>query len=376
MNSIYPVILANTKFSIDLLKAVCKTSNVLFSPLSISSALGQVVLGAGGKTADQMMKTLHFGQMKIMYHDLYEAINKKSAVNKLMLANRLYGEKSCDFKDEYLDHCEDWCFGSLRVVDFKNHPEDARVKINNWVSNKTQNTLGSLLDKGDVDKDTLLVLLSTMYIKGTWHTQFPPTETKDQPFHTNQGDSKNVQMMSQTGNYPLATIDEADCRILELFYEQKDLSMFVLLPNQMDLGKIESLITYEKLQEWMEEDKFLPTEMKMTLPKMEMEGTFDLEKILTSLGIIDAFTDKCDFSVMTSNPLKLSKVVHKSIININEQGTEAEAGSGATTTMLKSKKCDSTDGNQVSFVADHPFLFFIRHNDTKSILFWGRYCSP
>ncbi|KAI7809301.1 serpin peptidase inhibitor [Triplophysa rosa] len=323
-----------------------------------------------------MMTTLHFGQMKIMYHDLYEAINKTSAFNKLILANRLYGERSCDFNDDYLDECEDWCFGGLRVVDFQNNPEDARVKINNWVKNKTQHKLESLLDAGDVDKNTLLVLLSTMYIKGTWHTQFDAKDTKEAPFYTNQGEIKTVQMMSQTGKFPLATIDEADCRILELFYEQKDLSMFILLPNQRDLEKIESLITYEKLQEWTEEDKFLPTEMQIYVPKMSMQGTFDLEKILRSLGITDAFTDKCDFSGMTSKPLKLSKVVHKSGINVNEQGTEAEAGSGAPTTLLRSNKFDSTYGQQVSFVADHPFLFFIRHNDTKSILFWGRYSSP
>lgn len=109
---------------------------------------------------------------------------------------------------------------------------------------------------------------------------------------------------------------------------------------------------------------------------MKMEGTYDLQKILTSLGITDAFTDECNFSGMASKPLKLSKVVHKSGINMNEQGTEVEAGSGATTTLLRSNKCNSGDGKQVTFVADHPFLFFIRHNDTKSILFWGRYCSP
>ncbi|KAA0719409.1 Leukocyte elastase inhibitor [Triplophysa tibetana] len=292
MNSIYPVILANTKFSIDLLQERClkdETSNVLFSPLSISSALGLVVLGARGETKDQIMTTLYFGQIKIMYHDLYEAINKSSYCYKLMLANRLYGEISCDFKDDGI---------------------------------------------------------------------------------------KTVPMMCQTDKFPLATIDEADCRILELFYEHKELSMFILLPNRMDLKKIESLITYEKLQEWTQEDKFLITEIKISLPKMEMEITYKLSASLKCLGIFDSFLDHCDFSDMTSNPLKLSDVVNKSGIFMNEISTEAQAGTGPTTTLQNSEKFGSTDGNQVSFVADHPFLFFIRHNDTKSILFWGRYCSP
>ncbi|CAM4687180.1 unnamed protein product [Leuciscus chuanchicus] len=98
---IEPVVLANSKFSIDMLKVLCKgnTDNVLFSPLSISSALGLVVLGASGETAEQMYKTLHFGHMKIMYHDLHEELYKGGKNRSLQLVNRMFGESTQNLND-------------------------------------------------------------------------------------------------------------------------------------------------------------------------------------------------------------------------------------------------------------------------------------
>ncbi|XDV41218.1 hypothetical protein PO909_010116, partial [Leuciscus waleckii] len=232
---IEPVVLANSKFSIDMLKVLCKgnTDNVLFSPLSISSALGLVVLGASGETAEQMYKTLHFGHMKIMYHDLHEELYKGGKNRSLQLVNRMFGESTQNLNDDFLDMCEEWCYASVRNADFKTNPDAARQKINNWVEKKTENQIKNLLDKGDVSKDTSLVLISAVHFKDKWVEPFTLV-----PTYKHKG--VNWPMMGQTNTFPLGNIPHrqyqlpTEARILEIPYAYNDLSMLIILPNQSD----------------------------------------------------------------------------------------------------------------------------------------------
>lgn len=123
--------------------------------------------------------------------------------------------------------------------------------------------------------------------------------------------------------------------------------------------------------EWTEPDNMIPTDVNVEMPIFKLQEKYDLEKALTALGITELFSDKCDLSGMAPGKLKLSKMVHKSVVEVDETSTDAEAGGGGAV--------DQTDGNGIpneSFTADHPFLFFIRHNPTKSIIFWGRFTPP
>ncbi|CAM4687189.1 unnamed protein product [Leuciscus chuanchicus] len=372
---IEPVVLANSKFSIDMLKVLCKgnTDNVLFSPLSISSAMGLVVLGASGETAEQMYTTLHFGNMKIIYHDLYEELYKGGKNRSLQLVNRMFGESTLNFYDDFLDMCEEWCFASVRNADFKTNPDAARQKINNWVEKKTGNQIKNLLDKGDVSKDTSLVLISAVHFKDKWVEPFTLV-----PTYKDKG--VNWPMMGQTNTCPLGNIPHrqyqlpTEARILEIPYAYNDLSMLIILPNQSDgLPKMVDSITYEKLLEWTQPDNMIPTKVAVEIPLFKLQEKYDLEKVLKTLGMTDVFSDKCDLSGMAPGKMKLSKVVHKSSVEVNVEGTEAAGGSGVDVqgAFLRKKR-----EIEESFVADHPFLFFIRHNPTKSIIFWSRFISP
>ena len=135
--------------------------------------------------------------------------------------------------------------------------------------------------------------------------------------------------------------------------------------------QLEKAITYEKLSEWTSADMMELCDVQLNLPKFKLEETYDLKSTLSSMGMSDAFNQsKADFSGMSSERnLFLSSVFHKCFVEINEQGTEAAAGTGSEVSVRI--KLPS-----IEFNADHPFLFFIRHNKTNSILFYGRFCSP
>ncbi|NXM74385.1 SPB11 protein, partial [Serilophus lunatus] len=188
---------------------------------------------------------------------------------------------------------------------------------------------------------------------------------------------KPVQMMYQKGTFKLGYIEEVGAQILELPYAQKSLSMIILLPGDMPDGsltrleQIESTMTYENLMLWSSAENMLETKVEVYLPRFKLEGTFNLNEVLQEMGLTDIFSEsKADLSAMSfAKSLVLSNVVHKTYVEVNEEGTVAAAGTGAG---IANRSLPFTE----VFMADHPFLFFIRHNPTNTTIFFGKLCSP
>ncbi|XDV48165.1 hypothetical protein PO909_017630 [Leuciscus waleckii] len=294
----------------------------------------------------------------------------------LSLANRLYGEKSYRFTEKFVSDTKGLYQADLETLDFIGQADSARSHINSWVEEQTQEKIKDLLAEGDVDSLTKLVLVNAVYFKGDWERKFREDLTRDEQFKINKNESKPVRMMFQKAKFPLAFIPDVNSQILELPYVGKDLSMLILLPNAMEddntgLRKLESALSFENFMEWTRPDMMDLLEVEVSLPRFKMEETYNMNSLLISLGMVDAFdSQKADFSGMSpGNDLVLSKVVHKSFVEVNEEGTEAAAATGAVMMMRCLMRPER-------FCADHPFLFFIRHNPSRSVLFYGRVCSP
>ncbi|XP_034717458.1 leukocyte elastase inhibitor-like isoform X1 [Etheostoma cragini] len=428
---------ANTTFSLALFKKLSdedKTANIFYSPFSISSALAMVMLGARGNTATQMSEVLCFteteqakqmgaeqtqthttGQSAMQsqmqtrmqmrtqiqqtsrlpqyllkclkpqngqddvhasFAQLLSELIKADAPYALSVANRLYGEQSYQFVEDFSAETRKHYNAELKSVDFKAKADAARVNINSWVEEQTQGKIKDLLVRNAVDDSTVLVLVNAIYFKGNWNKQFKEDSTVDAQFRISKSDTKPVKMMRQKSRFPLVAVPEANCQILEMPYKGEELSMLIFLPNEIEdnttgLEKLQMELTYEKFVEWTRSDMMGQTEVELGLPRFKMEETYDLKDVLTSMGMVDAFdVTLSDLSGMSpANDLVLSKVVHKAFLEVNEEGTEAAA---ATAAVVSERSAMIT----ATFVADHPFLFFIRHNPSMSVLFAGRYCSP
>uniref|UniRef100_A0A672SS40 Leukocyte elastase inhibitor n=1 Tax=Sinocyclocheilus grahami TaxID=75366 RepID=A0A672SS40_SINGR len=377
---------ANTQFSLNLFKKISggnTSKNVFYSPISISSALAMVLLGAKGNPAVQMFKVIshiysqviksHVDQIHSSFNKLMSELKKPGAPYVLSLANRLYGEFA--LLQKYLNDTKTYYKAELEEVDFKKKSEAARVNINKWVEKNTQEKIKNLLPRGSVNDATKLVLVNAIYFKGNWEKKFPKEATSDGQFKMNK--TKPVKMMHQESKFPLAFIPEMNSQVLELPYVGKNLSMLIILPNKIQdettgLQKLEKALTYEKLMEWTKPSKMLRQEVEVSLPRSKMEETYDMKSLLISMGMEDVFDgQKVNLSGMSpNNDLVLTEVIHKAFVEVNEEGTEAAAATatvGFTTSMPLDPK---------TFIADHPFIFFIRHNPSNSILFYGRFCSP
>ncbi|XP_075899200.1 leukocyte elastase inhibitor-like isoform X2 [Nelusetta ayraudi] len=418
MASPAPLPEANTAFSQALLKKLSDQdngANVFFSPFSISSALAMVMLGARGNTAAQMSEVLCFAEakkshlpgeqqmMQMQQHvesrlpeflkclktkdtqddvhasfgKLLSELHKQDAPYALSVANRLYGERSYQFIEDFLQSTRKHYSAELEAVNFATEFEVARLNINSWVETRTQGKIQELLSPGILNPTTKLVLVNAIYFKGNWDKKFQESATHEVDFRVNKNDKKKVKMMHQKSKFPLTYIPDVSCQVLEIPYKGKELSMLIFLPNEMEdsttgLEKLEKELTYDNFVEWTRPDMMDNVEVRVGLPRFKMEEKYDLKEVLVGMGMADAFdTSRCDFSGMSpGNDLFLSQVVHKAFVDVNEEGTEAAGATGAVMNLRCAPMRPAT------FIADHPFLFFIRHNPSKSILFAGRYCSP
>ncbi|XP_047444177.1 leukocyte elastase inhibitor [Mugil cephalus] len=373
---------SNTVFSLDLLRTLSQANpsgNIFVSPFSISSALAMVYLGAKGDTAAQMAQALSFSSGEGVHADfqtLNADINSPSASYILKVANRLYGEQTTHFLPEFLDATQKYYDADLKPVDFIGASETCREEINAWVENQTQNKIKDLLKPGAVNPMTRLALVNAIYFKGNWKNRFSAADTKEMPFNVNGDETKPVQMMYQMKKLPYNYVPEHGLQILELPYVDEELSMFILLPEDSDKGtapllKLEKELTQSKLDEWTaRENMDTQSDVIVHLPKFKLEEDYELNEPLAKLGMADVFCGgKADLTGMNSEGgLFLSTVAHKAFVEVNEEGTEAAAATAGMVSFCMLR--------EEHFTADHPFLFFIRHNKTKSILFLGRFTSP
>uniref|UniRef100_A0A3B3ZR22 Serpin domain-containing protein n=1 Tax=Periophthalmus magnuspinnatus TaxID=409849 RepID=A0A3B3ZR22_9GOBI len=364
---------ANTTFALALYKKLKEelkdiNGNIFCSPFSISAALAMVMLGARGNTATQMSEVNPLQVHANMRFELY----KPEALYVLSIANRLYGEKQYTFDKTFLAETKKHYKAELETVDFASNAEASREHINNWVEEQTQGKITDLLPSGVVSASTRLVLVNAIYFKGKWSSQFQEENTTDGEFRLNKTDTKPVKLMMQKAKFHFSFIEEVKCKVLEMPYEGNDLSMVIILPKDIEdettgLEMLEQMLTYDKFKEWTGRDTMGFVEVKVRLPRFKMEESYDLKEVLKSMGMVDAFD--VARSMSSANDLVLSEVRHKAFVEVNEEGTEAAAATGAVINERAAMITETFDG-------DHPFLFFIRHNPSNSVLFAGRFSSP
>ncbi|XP_057411308.1 serpin B6 isoform X2 [Balaenoptera acutorostrata] len=372
---------ANGTFALTLLKHLGEdnSKNVFISPISISSALAMVFMGAKGNTAAQMSQALSLsrssgggGDIHQDFQNLLTEVNRTGTQYLLRTANKLFGEKTYDFLPSFKDSCRKFYQAEMEELDFISAAEESRKHINTWVAQRTEGKIIDLLSPDSVDSVTCLVLVNAIYFKGNWENQFNKQHTKERPFKVSKNVEKPVQMMFKKSTFKITYIGEIFTQILVLPYVGGELNMIIMLPDgKTDLKTVEKELTYEKFVEWTRPDLMEEEEVEVSLPKFKLGESYDMEGVLRTLGVTDAFENaRADFSAMSSRrDLCLSRVAHKAFVEVDEEGTEAAAASAAVL-MLRCARITPR------FCADHPFLFFIQHSKTQALLFCGRLSSP
>jgi serpin B len=374
---------ANNRFALDLhaeLRAM--RGNLFYSPYSITSALAMARVGARGRTAEQMDAVLHTQTSGPTGHrDLRLALtpsrvrqwdgkqDKEVPSFELSVANAIWGQQGVTFHGPFLTAL-DQAFGApLERLDFR-QPGKARDVINEWVEKHTREKIKDIVPEGLPTPDTVMTLANAIYFKAAWADPFSERATKKAPFHRDEGDAVEVELMRRAGGYRYA--EDADVQVLELPYRGRDTSMLVILPKARGgLSAVEAKLDDARVAGWL--GALERKQVTVLLPKFELTYDLDVAATLGAMGMTDAFSAaKADFSGMADvNPLFVGAVLHKAFVALDEHGTEAAAA-----TVLAMRGAGRPREPEIEFVADHPFLFAIRHEPSGAILFLGRLSDP
>jgi serpin B len=353
-------------------------TNVAFSPTGIVLALAMTSVGARGETAVQLDQTLHLGREAGRTRTLLGRAQRQLArlggdeAVSLLLAARLFAGQQYEFRQEFLDRVSADFDAPLEKVDFLGNAEAARAGINGWVSRQTRDRIPQLLPPQSFDELTRLVLVSALYFKGLWVSGFPADATRPRPFRRGDGTSVEVQTMELAGR--LGYSDDNGAQRLELPYRGGELSMFLVLPPP-ELP-LEAWVTVDALDELGP----LPArEVHVLLPRFTIDAPArNLREDLSAMGMPRAFLPgQAQFQGIADPPdpdeqLYLSQVFHKTFVLVDEQGTEA----ASATAVVMGPSGPPRSAEPATFIADRPFLFFLRDRSTGLILFAGRVGDP
>ncbi|XP_013109615.2 serine protease inhibitor 42Dd [Stomoxys calcitrans] len=339
--------------------------NLIFSPFSIQTCLAMVRMGADGPTAVEMDQGLNFtGQSIDGIAKNYNALLGQYEDGKILkIANKVYVMKDFSLQNEYKEILSQKFYSSAESMDFEKSEEAAKT-INSWVASKTDDAIEELVEPMDLSSDTRLMLLSAIYFKGDWEKPFDAKNTKEEEFFVDEDQSIKVQMMYRAGMIDYSKIEELDATAVRLPYKDSDLSMVIILPNARNgLAAMEAKLETMSLT-LLSEKLNRARGTRLYLPKFKVEFTVNLNAALIKMGMKQMFSQaNLGKMLQQHEPLQVSDVVHKAIIDVNEWGTTA-AGITRAGIMTRTRA--------MIFRADHPFYYVIMNADTVP-LFQGTF---
>lgn len=344
--------------------------NILISPVVVASALGLVALGGKASTASQVKAMLKVEKVKDeqLHAGLAELLSEVSDPEARNVTwkihSRLYGPSSVTFSEGFLKkskkhyNCE---HSGINVKDKK-----GTVKaINEWASNSTDGKLPEVTKV--VEKTDGAMIVNAMFFKPHWNEQFHHKMVDKRVFLVSRGFTISLEMMHRTGMYDFYEDGVNKLTVLSMPLAHKKSSVVFLMPFHVEpLDRLEALLTRKQLDIWLA--KTTERAVAVSLPKVSMEVSHNLQKHLGELGLTEAVDKaKADLSnISGKKDLYLANVFHASAVEWDTDGNPVDH-TAYSADKMKSPKL---------FYADHPFIFLVKDQKTKSILYMGRMVRP
>ncbi|TQD76866.1 hypothetical protein C1H46_037606 [Malus baccata] len=371
------------KITTHLLVTEGKSKNIVYSPLSIQVMLWLITAGSKGPTQDQMLsflKSNSVDQLNSLASHLVPLVFANGSARGgpcLCFANGLWVKKSLPIKPAFKQVVDSAYKATIKQVSFKN-PEEVRREVNLWAEKATKGIITEALPPESIDKKTMLVISNALYFKGLWKDKFKASKTKEYDFHLINGTSVKAQFMTSDEDQFVKAFD--GFKVLKLHYargkdRRRKFSMYLLLPNTRDglPSLVERVCTEPNFL-----DRYCPeTQVEVgdfKVPRFKFSSSFKASDILKDLGLVLPFNGEGDLTEMVESSPDGATMFHKSFIEVNEEGTEAAAVSSYVDMYF----CYGplSPRKKIDFVADHPFMFFIREEKTETVMFIGQVLNP
>ncbi|XP_005241989.1 alpha-1-antitrypsin [Falco cherrug] len=372
LESCQRIIPSNTDFAFQFYRQATTQEpgkNIFFSPVSISTAFALLALGSRATSQAQVLEGLAFNvtntqeeEIHNSFHHLLLLLNRPDSQVQLSMGNTLFIDKHLKPLKTFLKDMKKLYKGKVVSVNFQNSTE-AKKEVNDHIKNQTHGNINEILK--DLDPNTLVVIVSYIYFKAYWENPFNIKGTHKDYFRVNANTSVEVRMMTRDGFYKTYSDRKLSCKVVQIPYKG-DVAALFILPNEGKMQQLEDALTKDTVSKW--EKSLEKRRIEVHMPKISISGTYDLKKMLMSLGVTDVFSDRADLSGITGKPdVKVSKAAHKALLKIHENGTEAAAVTG--TDFLPHSVPPVVKFNR-------PFLLLIVDQYTQSILFMGKIVNP
>jgi len=351
------------KFSLDLLNSLADSGsneNVLYSPISLHTALSQVLYGAEGNTQTELRTALGVRPTEGLVRQ-YRDIRRRN--QNLKTSNIIALHRGFSPKPTFINRLRAGFNSRVEEFDMVGDKTGTINEINREVASVTENKIQNLLSEQDVGPDTKMILVNAVFFKANWKNEFDESNTFCGKFQTSKLGTVMTKFMSQKMKAKLTQRKNLD--VLQLPYDDESTSMIIFLPKE---GKnMKSVINFMSSEGFQSlENTPNTTKVEVVLPRFKFEYTTQLKQQLQELGIKDLFTRKANLRKISARELFVSDGVHKAFIEVDEKGTEAAAATGVSfATRTKIEK----------FEADRPFMFMIYDSFNKIPLFVGKLAS-
>jgi len=368
------LIAATSRFSFKLYNQLLKqgtSKNRFVSPSSVLLALAMTYNGAEGETRQAMARALELEglsseEVNRGFADLKSMLGSADPKLQLNIANSLWARKGFALKPDFIQRTKEFYAAEVTSLDFSN--PGAPGTINSWVKNNTGGRIDKIVDK--ISDDTILFLINAIYFKGQWTVEFEKSKTREDDFKLADGSQKKLPMMSQSGKYNY--YKGKDFQAVSLPYGSGRMSMYVFLPDKStSLDQFERNLTAANWETWMKSFRVAPGELM--LPRFRVEYEVNLNDALKALGMSEAFdSTRANFSGIAQGGIYISEVKHKTIAEVNEEGTVAAA---VTSVGIQVASVQPPQENFIMKV-DRPFFVAIRDNVTGTVVFMGSIADP
>jgi len=352
--------------------------NTVISPLSVAAALSMTRVGARGQTAEEMDAVLHVEGMEhartnAAWADLLASLAETNTAD-LAVANSIWADDGAPLEPEFLDADRDFFGAEVRTLDLQGPA--AVDAVNGWVDEQTRGLIPKIIDQ--FDDSAVLELVNAVYFLGEWESQFEPDSTQDEPFTLADGDSVDVEMMNAYGSWPY--VESPRYQAVRLAYAGERYAAYVVVPSDeataWELLGDGNAAWFANLGQDMQ-----PADGSVALPKFELEWGEDIDLVgtLAAMGMPSAFDYlTADFSgiseQLAAGPgLAISRVLHKTYLRVDEEGTEAAAATSIGMTM---GAIGPIEPEPFELRADRPFIFAIADERSGTLLFVGVVADP
>ncbi len=368
---------ASSDFAVDLFHQLSKSDDVnqFYSPYSIHVALSMAMNGNEGEALEEYLDVLRFEGQTLEEanrgaKELTDFLLQVDPKVRLAIANAIWYRQDYQVKVPFKTMAEEYYNAEVAGIDVFD-PRSVDI-INGWIEQQTQGLIKDMLDQ--IPSNAVMYLVNAIYYKADWKYQFDPAKTQKEPFHISPERQVPVDMMSFKEAGTVKTFKSQGFQYLEIPYSTGQYSMGVLLPDGFDLSAVEEQFTSENLQAWRSQARESSIILKM--PKFKLKQKIDnLKEDLIEIGLKIPFGfDDRNFTLLFDNPtddLKISRVIHDAVIEVDEKGSEAAAA-----TVVEVVEATSMPSGPRTLALDRPFIFFIQEKHSGAVLFMGKLGNP